>query len=270
MRKVANRLRTSTRSGDTIARVGGDEFFMLLDGIEDYQELEGIGQRLREWFEPPFQVCGNEVHLTASIGLAYPAPEELKQGAYPNEVEALTRTADRAMYEAKQLTGTTWQIECPSNDSGGARQIQRANRIRDGLEQGEFLPHYQPIYRLEDCSVIAVEALARWSHPERGLVSPGEFIPIAEQSDLICEIGEAILTQACREMARLLEQAAGTPDLRLFVNLSPRQLERSKTIQRLSQLVDEEAPAGLAICFEVTETELLEHLSRVVELRERG
>jgi len=270
MRKVASRLQASVRSEDTLARVGGDEFILLVEAVDDRKILELVADRLRERFEPPFGIKESEVHVSVSIGFAFPSEEALAEGDFELDVESLIRTADRAMYDAKRVAGTSWRVFAPSSEGTSSRRIQRANRIREGIDQGEFFPHYQPIYRLGDRSVVAVEVLARWEHPERGLVSPGKFIPLAEQSELIGDLGEAVLRRACREFSRA-EMAGPEPGpLKLYVNLSPRQIERRDAVDRLVEVLGTEAPEFVEICFEVTETELLEHRIHVVALIDEG
>ena len=143
MRKVARRLDESIRGEDTIARVGGDEFLVLLEGMTEPEVLEKIGHRLRRRFDPPFRVGSEDVHMSVSIGFAYPCPETGREAGGDEEMDELTQTADRAMYEAKRMTGTSWWIADPSEETGTiSGRIQRRNRVRKGLEAGEFFPHY--------------------------------------------------------------------------------------------------------------------------------
>lgn len=270
MRKVARRLEASVRSEDTVARIGGDEFVMLIEAVDQRDVLDLLGGRLRDQFEPPFEVRGEEVHLSASIGFAYPDDEQWESGEFDYEIEALTRTADQAMYEGKSVGGTTWRVFSPSEKDGRSQRIQRANRIRQGIEDGEFVAHFQPICQLAGESLLGFEVLARWERPDEGLVPPVEFIPLAEQSNLICELGEEIVRQAGRAFREGNEGMGGDENLKLFVNLSTRQLEHSRAVERLIATVGEEVPEDLEVCFEVTETGLLEYRADVAKLRDQG
>jgi diguanylate cyclase (GGDEF)-like protein/PAS domain S-box-containing protein len=270
LKRVADRLCKAIREEDTVARIGGDEFMLLLEGIESRRDLEIVGERLRGTFTPPFEVEGVDVHLSASIGFAYPDTPcwgggEVEEG----HLEQLVRIADRAMYDIKASGKTSWQIfDVSERDSAGGR-IHRENEIRRAIQDDEFVAHYQPIYRLADGSIAAAEVLARWRDPDDGFVSPGRFIPIAEQSALIAKLGEAIFECACRDFAGLqLREDAET--FHLFVNLSPRQVESYESMERLVEMARNDAPESLKFHFEVTETDLLENYEQVRRLQDEG
>ncbi len=267
LKRVASRLEQTMRSDDLIARFGGDEFVVLLESdAKGARELDSIGARLEQCFLPPFELAGDEVPMSASIGFAHVTHEDLEQWDLDEAREAITRAADRAMYTAKARAETSWESFDAVTHGERSERIQRENRIREGLERDEFVPYYQPIYSLSDGGVMAVEVLARWDRPERGIVPPKDFIPLASKSDLLCQLGRAVFETACRQFQA---RASSLPDdfvSELYVNLSPRQLRNSECLKRFCDIADE-AAHHIEISFEVTESQLLEHLEPIVELR---
>ena len=267
LKRIASRLEQTMRSDDLVARFGGDEFVLLLESdAESDRGLDSIGGLLEQCFRTPFELSGDEVTMSASIGFAHVTHEALEQWDFDDAREALTRAADRAMYAAKARPATGWESFDATTHGERSERIQRENRIREGLERDEFIPHYQPIYNLSDGGVMAVEVLARWDRPERGIVPPKDFIPLASKSDLLCQLGRAVFETACRQFQA---RASSLPDdfvSELYVNLSPRQLRNSECLKRFCDIADE-AAHHIEISFEVTESQLLEHLEPIVELR---
>ena len=269
LRQSATRLREVFRGEDTVARLGGDEFVVLVEAVDERSILDSIGGRLRSRFEPAFRIADTEVYLSVSVGFAYPSPDQVGEAGGLG-IENLMQTADEAMYEAKRTTGTSWRIFEFTSDREPSRRIQRRNRIRRGAEADEFVPYYQPILELETRRVVGLEMLTRWHHPEHGCVGPGEFIELAEQTDLICTLGQSVAERACRQFDSTRDLPLSADPLRLFVNLSPRQVEHPDAADRLIEVFDRELPDRLQVCFEITEGELLEHHDRILEIRERG
>ena len=256
LQRVAERLTETVRGEDTVARVGGDEFVVLCTNISADGAVEAAMRRLREAFEPPFDIDATELHLSASIGFVSADSESTDGERVDAVVDQLIAAADTAMYEAKQRPGTTSELSGSATDEATPSLIEMENDIRTGLEEGQFEPHYQPVFDLESRRVTALEVLARWTHPERGAVSPGEFISVAERSRLIHRIGETILEGAVAQLSTLAIDWRDR-DVDVYVNLSPRQLDRLESIRRLEQIIDRHAPPGLVFKFEVTENDLL-------------
>jgi diguanylate cyclase (GGDEF)-like protein/PAS domain S-box-containing protein len=245
LRIAAQRLRGCVRDGDTVARLGGDEFAVVQNGLTDLTGATRLAQRIVEAMAAPFELQGHQVMIGASVGVAL-APSD---GESPDE---LLKKADMALYRAKgDGRGAFHFFEKAMDEQLQARRGLELD-LRRALQAGEFEVHYQPLYNLGDDRVTGFEALARWRHPERGMVSPADFIPLAEEIGLIAPLGEWVLRTACSE-------AAGWPDhVRVAVNLSPAQF-RDRTL--VSSVVSALAMSGLPaerLELEITESVLLQ------------
>jgi diguanylate cyclase (GGDEF)-like protein len=226
LQSVAQRLLGCLREGDTIARWGGDEFTLLLPQISCPEEVAKIAQRILSSFKTPFRIGDRELHITTSIGIAL-APYD------GEDTETLLKNADATMYRAKQQGKDNFQLYAPEMNKKALEQLVLANHLYKALNRNEFLLHYQPQLDLKTGEIVALEALIRWQHPELGLVSPSQFIPLAEETGLIGAIGEWVLQAACTQNRAW--QLAGLPPMRIAVNLSARQFQQkiSKTIARV-------------------------------------
>jgi len=245
LRIAAQRLRACVRDGDTVARLGGDEFAVVQNGLTDLTGATRLAQRVVEAMAAPFELQGHQVMIGASVGVAL-APSD---GESPDE---LLKKADMALYRAKaDGRGAFHFFEKAMDEQLQARRGLELD-LRRALLAGEFELFYQPLYNLGDDRVTGCEALVRWRHPERGMVSPADFIPLAEEIGLIVPLGEWVLRTACRE-------AAGWPDhVRVAVNLSPAQF-RDRTL--VSSVVSALAMSGLPaqrLELEITESVLLQ------------
>jgi len=245
LRIAAQRLRACVRDGDTVARLGGDEFAVVQNGLTDLTGATRLAQRIVEAMAAPFELQGHQVMIGASVGVAL-APSD---GESPDE---LLKKADMALYRAKaDGRGAFHFFEKAMDEQLQARRGLELD-LRRALLAGEFELFYQPLYNLGDDRVTGCEALVRWRHPERGMVSPADFIPLAEEIGLIVPLGEWVLRTACRE-------AAGWPDhVRVAVNLSPAQF-RDRTL--VSSVVSALATSGLPaerLELEITESVLLQ------------
>lgn len=267
--EVARRVDAAFRDEDTVARFGGDEFTAIVEDLRDEARIEETARRLLRDLGEPFRVEGETVHLAASVGIAVgrPGTDRWLDGGGEDE---LVRRADRAMFRAKDRPGRTMDVLRPEEDVGGDERLRRERELREGIERDEFRVFYQSLVRLEDGNVIGAEALARWDHPERGIVSPAEFIPLAEESGLIVPLGRKLLREACRTMAGWLENGSASPELLLSVNLSARQFEDPELTETVRDAL---ATTGLdpsRVCFEVTERLIMRGYERVEQLRSLG
>ena len=255
--QIGRRIATCRRSGDTVARLGGDEFTLLVEGIVDELEAVSVAERVHRAMAAPFLVEGHEVFASVSIGIALGGPTT-------EAPEHPLRDADTAMYRAK-LRGSRHALFDASMHERAMAALRLENELRRALEREELRVHYQPIVELSSGKMCGVEALVRWDHPERGLILPGEFIPLAEETALIVPLGRWVLEQACLQMRAL------PAPLMLSVNLSGRQLmqpELVEQVRRAMALADLD-PRRLRL--ELTETVLIESgpaaMERLDELR---
>jgi diguanylate cyclase (GGDEF)-like protein/PAS domain S-box-containing protein len=245
LQDLAQRLGGCVRQDDTVARVGGDEFTLLFPGLGKGLDAVRMAQKILKSLAQPFFLEGHELHVTASIGIAI-YPEDGK------DAETLLSNADGAMYRAKDLGRNNYQLWTSGMNSRALERMALEVRLRRALERNEFVLHYQPIVALESRAIVGLEALLRWQHPERGLVGPDTFIPVAEDCRLIIPIGEWVLGEACRQLRCWHE--AGFTGLRIAVNLSARQFQQQDLIQVVERaLAEAQVPPG-SLELEITES----------------
>ena len=187
---VPQRIRTCLGPEDTLARFGGDEFVVLIEDLETPDDAPRVARRIAEAFESPFRLDGRDLYARTSIGIAL-------GDASTKSPEDLLRNADTAMYRAKEMGGG-YEMFDPAMHGRVVDRLELENGLRRAVEQDEFVVHYQPIVSFEDGEVFAMEALVRWEHPERGLLHPDEFMPVAEKNGLVVPMGEKVLEEACR------------------------------------------------------------------------
>jgi diguanylate cyclase (GGDEF)-like protein/PAS domain S-box-containing protein len=265
---VAGRLRRALRPGDTVARLGGDEFAVLLEDARA-SEATATAERLLAALAEPFAAddATDVPRMTASIGIAVGA-------AGQHDAAELLRHADVAMYAAKDAGKGRAAVFEPDMDSAIIGQLQLKAELLRALEHGEFTVHYQPTVELATGRLAGVEALVRWQHPERGLVPPVEFIPLAEQSGLIVPLGRFVLQEACRQMRTWQERYPARPSLTVSVNLSARELDEPGLVDSVRAALQESGLDPACLVLEITETLLLVDLARTVrtlaELRALG
>jgi len=215
LRHATDRMMVALRPSDTLARLGSDEFAVLLENVRGLDDALGAAERLREALQEPFMLKGSDVLVTASIGIAL-STEKTRDAA------ELLRRADLAMYRVKEHGRNASEFFDPAMDDQAAERLDMVNALRRAVERDELVVHYQPIIDLETGTVCAAEALLRWDRPGRGLVSPLEFIPLAEETGVIVPIGEWVLNHACAE-AKLWSRS-GLADVPVTVNVAARQL----------------------------------------------
>jgi diguanylate cyclase (GGDEF)-like protein len=249
---VAGRLHSVLRPGDTVARFGGDEFVLLCEELGDEREAFAVAQRLNRALADPFHLKGREVGLTASIGIA------LASTSTHDTPDALLRDADAAMYRAKERGRDRIELFDEDMRSRALSRLETESALRRAIDQGELRVHYQPVIELATGRVTGLEALVRWQHPERGLMPPSEFIPVAEETGLIVACGAVVLTEACTQVARWNAQQIHRPPLPVSVNLSPHQVLSQGLPELVADALERSGLDPRLLCLEITETVLIE------------
>ncbi|MEI7769194.1 MAG: EAL domain-containing protein [Chloroflexales bacterium] len=257
---TAQRLRAAVRTGDVLARLGGDEFAILLKGLSSKGESTLIADRIKQELAAPFDVLGVEMTLRASIGIA------MIGGAYTH-AEDLLREADTAMYRAKAGGGTHHVIFDDAMYQQSLEILRLESDLRHAINRNELQAHYQPIVSLADGAIIGFEALVRWQSPERGFVTPADFIPLAEETDLIQQIDMWMLRSACVDICGW--RAAGYPALTVAVNLSARNFQNNRLVEQIREILAETGVPPDAVHLELTESAIMVDLERTVGMLER-
>jgi diguanylate cyclase (GGDEF)-like protein/PAS domain S-box-containing protein len=265
LRAVAKRLTSCVRGGDTVARLGGDEFAVLLEEATEVAPAE-VGARIMRALEAPFRVDGRELHIRASIGIAFANGKEGEAAT-----DELLRNADVAMYVAKRQGKGRCEVYKPTAHKTVMRQLELKTEIQRGLDEGEFILHYQPLVTLETERISGLEALVRWEHPTRGTIPPLEFIPLAEESGLIIPLGRWVLRTACQEAQRLHQRYPHDPPLTMAVNLSARQLQSPTIVAEVKDALRDSGLEPSSLTLEVTESAMMQNIElsvlRLEELR---
>jgi diguanylate cyclase (GGDEF)-like protein/PAS domain S-box-containing protein len=254
---IAQRLFTCLRPGDTVARLGGDEFVILLEDVKEIHWVTAIAERVQQALVQPFNLEGHEVFTTVSIGIA------LSQTGY-DQAENLLRDADIAMYRAKARGRACYEIFHTGMYAHAVALLQLETDLRRAVDRQEFELYYQPIVSLKSCHITGFEALVRWKHANRGMVSPAEFIPIAEETGLIIPLGNWVMREACRQMRAWQVQFPQTP-LTMNVNLSCKQFT-PHLIDQIQQVLDETGVDTQHLKLEITESVLMENTDSAASL----
>ncbi|MGD1701773.1 EAL domain-containing protein [Dapis sp. BLCC M229] len=249
--EVANRLKQDMRDDDSVARMGGDEFAILLEYVKSEESAEYVAQRIQKLLQLPFHINNQEVYTSASIGIALPNKD------YKSPTDIL-RDADTAMYRAKTLGKARQEVFNTSMYADNLAQLKLEIDLRQALQRNELELYYQPIILLETGLICGFEALIRWKHPQRGMISPNEFIPIAEETGLIIPIGWWTLQQACQQTYNWQQQFS-LQSLTISVNLSGRQFSQSKLVEQIDEILCCTCLDHHSLRLEITETTIMEN-----------
>ena len=256
LRGVAARLRECVRDTDTISRQGGDEFLVVLSDIRDAEAIGTIADKIRQRLVAPFDIDGREVVTSLSIGLCI-HPDD------GSDFDGLLQKADMAMYHAKEAGRNTHRFFTEQMNVDADQQLRMRTSLRRALSRGEFVLHYQPQADLIDGRVIGAEALIRWNHPDLGLLPPGRFIAVAEDSGLIVPIGQWVLEEACRQAAEW--QVAGSPPITIAVNLSAVQFKHGDLLAVVSRALAAAPLPPSCLELELTESILIEDVETALK-----
>ncbi|MBV8633493.1 MAG: EAL domain-containing protein, partial [Burkholderiaceae bacterium] len=259
LKVTSGRLLSTIRASETVARIGGDEFIVLVDAVEDRPALVNLAQRIMQSLTVPIVIAEDEMQLSASIGIAI----------YPDDADdqqRLVACADAAMYAAKAAGKNTYRFHDPATMASANGLMAMQRDLRHALERGEFQLYYQAKVSTQGAELLGVEALLRWQHPERGLVSPGEFIPIAERFGLIVSIGEWVIDEACKDMRRWLDLGMRVP---VAVNLAVQQLRQPDLAQTIQAYITRHSVDAAMLTLEITESAAMDDAAATLAVIER-
>jgi len=255
LQQAARRLKAKLRASDTVGRLGGDEFAVILSDLASADDAGAVAQQLMRVLEQPFELDGREMFITASVGITlFPT-----DGTDP---DTLLKNADAAMYRAKEQGRNTCQFYRAEMNARSVERVSLERHLRRALERGEFLLHYQPQLHLKTGQIIGMEALIRWQHPEMGLVSPAKFIPVAEETGLIVDIGSWVLCTACAQNKAF--QEAGLPPITVAVNLSPRQFRQRGLVKSIRAILEDTGLNPRYLELEITESMVMHNAEEVI------
>ncbi|MEN3328911.1 MAG: hypothetical protein V7638_3718 [Acidobacteriota bacterium] len=265
LKLVARRLESCIRQTDMVARFGGDEFAILLDAINDTSDAVRVAEKVQQAISAPFKLASHEAITTASIGIA------LSTSGYA-EAEDIIRDADTAMYRAKDRGKARCEIFDTAMHTRAVTLLRLESDLRRALEKDELCVYYQPIISLASGELHGFEALVRWQHPERGIVAPDDFVPLAEETGLILPIGLRVLWDACNQLRQWQQYSLANRDLIMSVNLSGKQLMQPDLIERIEEVLRESQINPWHLKLEITETVVMENpeLAAVTLAKLRG
>lgn len=251
LKEVSERLRRSVREVDTVARLGGDEFILLLPGVKNSEDAARIAEKILEVIDEPLPYNENELYITTSIGISLCPSDGM-------DSETLVRSADNAMYRAKELGRNNYQLSSTALNERAQERLSIERDLRRAVERQEFELYYQPQFSLETGHVTGVEALLRWHHPERGLVRPMDFIPLAEETRLIIPIGEWVLRTACKQIKAWHQE--GFTNLSVSLNLSARQFQYQNLVELVDEVLKENDLNPASLILEITESVAMQNM----------
>ncbi len=259
---IARRLESCVRAVDTVARLGGDEFAILLEEFAHPREVVAIAKRINAVMGTPFLLEGSEIVTTASVGMVV-------RTKYYDNPEDILRDADIAMYRAKEAGKARYKVFNRKMHKKVVEALQLETDLRQGLAQEQMLLHYQPIVSVENGSLQGFEALVRWNHPVRGLVSPSDFIPVAEETGLIVPLGQWVIVEACRQAQEWRTSYEDSECLTISVNLSARQFQQPDLVEFVSKTLKETGLSPSCLRLEITESAIMRDVSSAIETLRR-
>lgn len=259
LKATSQRLLERIRTEDTLARLGGDEFVIILNRIKNTDNVIDVVEKIVTSFEEPFKLSNYEVNTTVSIGVCM----------YPNDgndVDSLMKAADTAMYKAKEVGRNTYEFFQADLNQLANRRHQLANELRGAIKNGELYLVFQPQLNLPTNQIIGAEVLVRWNNPVLGLISPAEFIPVAESTGLVKEIGDWVLENACKVLATCLAEGL---EIRLAVNLSAMQFKQADLATQISDILQQYDIPPRCLEVEITESMLMRDVNKAIEMLEK-
>ncbi len=259
---VVRRWQSCLRPQDTFARLGGDEFTILLDGIIAMEDAIQVAERLHAALNDPFTLAGSDIFTSASIGITLCTSADLRP-------EELLRDADSALYRAKAQGKARYVVFDETMHADVIARLHLEMELRRGIERGEFVVHYQPIVSMRNGMISSFEALVRWQHPERGLLPPSDFIPLAEETGLIQQLGKSVLQAACRQARTWELQFPDHPHFTMSVNVSGAQFSQPDFVTQLQACLAETQLQPNRLCIEITESVMMEHAAVVADMLRR-
>ncbi|MEO8342559.1 MAG: EAL domain-containing protein [Gallionella sp.] len=260
LQEVARRICQDLRSSDTVSRQGGDEFIIMLPNLDKPSDIVQVIDKLIESIARPYSLANHTLHMTTSVGVS----------VYPQDGidrDTLIKNADTAMYQSKEAGRNDYRFFTPEMNQAIAKRVGLENKLRDALEKGEFLLHYQPKVDLRSGEIIAVEALVRWLHPEDGLISPADFIPIAEDTGMIVPLGAWVLNEACRQNQEW--RVAGLRAIVMAVNLSPVQFQERILIDVVQAALARSGMSARALELEITESAIMKNAEQAIAILDK-
>jgi len=261
LNSVSERLRRALRPADTLARIGGDVFSVLLEDIGSLRRANRVAERIQSELGRAFVLDGQDLFASSGIGIAL-SSAQLDAGE-------LLRNAELALHRAKQRGRGEKEVFDLEMHSSAMALLSLETDLRKGLEREEFRVHYQPLYRLGDLSLSGFEALVRWEHPSRGLLAPGAFLEVAEESGLIVQLGEWVLKESCRQLAEWMKLPGVSKDLTINVNVSDRQIHRPGLCSEVLATIDSSGLERSHIALEITENLVMEHAGKASEVLQK-
>jgi len=257
LKEVSKRLVNTIRKSDVVARIGGDEFVIMIENEENIEAIKLVAEKVLNSFNEPYKLNGQECFVTTSIGVAvYPTDGE--------NAETLLKNADIAMYKAKEKGRNNCRFCTPVMKTNVIETMQLSNELHGALDRNELELYYQPQVHSKSNQIIGLEALLRWKHPEFGMVSPGKFIPIAENAGLIISIGEWVMRTACNQNKAW--QNAGLPKIHVAVNLSVRQFQNTDIVKKVGNILKETGMDAQYLELEITESVFMKETGHVIEI----
>lgn len=250
---IAQRLESSLRPSDTAARLGGDEFAIIIDHIKHVSDATQAAERIQKELVAPFNLSGNEVFISASIGISLNLTSETSP-------EELLRDADTAMYRAKERGRGRIELFNQGMHTEAVETLQFETDLRRALTRNEFQIHYQPIISLDGWRIMGFEALLRWEHPQHGFIPPLQFIPVAEETGMITEIGHWVMIESCKQLKIWQAKFPFDPPLAISVNLSGKQFSQPDLIDQIEQVLEETGVEATSLKIEITESAIIENV----------